>query len=66
MNVGPSPYRRIRLWVDAEDALVRRFEIVEENESERRLQMSNLRPNAEIPDSIFEFTPPPGAQVFQP
>lgn len=63
---GPSPYRRIRLWVDVEDALVRRFEIVEENESERRLQMSNLRPNADIPDSIFEFTPPPGAQVFQP
>ncbi len=63
---GPSPYRRIRLWVDTEDALVRRFEIIEENESERRLQMSNLRPNVEIPEEIFEFTPPPGTQVFSP
>jgi outer membrane lipoprotein carrier protein len=63
---GPSPYRRIRLWVDTQDFLVRRFEIVEQNESVRRLEMSNLRPNVALADDLFRFTPPPGAEIFEP
>ena len=63
---GPSPYRRIRIWVDTQDFLVRRFEITEENESVRRLDLSNLRPNASVPASIFQFTPPANAQIYEP
>jgi len=62
----PSPYTRIRLWVDAQDNLVRQFEIVEQNETVRRLQLSNLRTNVTLGDDLFRFTPPPGAQVFEP
>ncbi|MBW3628191.1 MAG: outer membrane lipoprotein carrier protein LolA [Gemmatimonadetes bacterium] len=62
---GQSPFRKVRIWVDTRDALVRRFEITEENESVRRIELSNLRPNATIPDAIFSFTPPAGTQVFQ-
>jgi outer membrane lipoprotein carrier protein len=61
-----SPYRRVRLWVDAEDFLVRRFEIVEQNDTERRLELSNLRTNVTLGDDLFRFTPPPGAEVFEP
>jgi outer membrane lipoprotein carrier protein len=59
-----SPYERVRIWVDAQDHLVRRFEIIETNESVRRLELSNLRPNAALSDQLFRFTPPAGAQVF--
>jgi outer membrane lipoprotein carrier protein len=59
-----SGYKKVRIWVDARDALVRRFEITEANESVRRLELANLKPNAAVPDRIFSFTPPPGTQVF--
>lgn len=62
---GESPYKLVRVWVDKEDYLVRRFEMTEENDSVRRLELSNLQRNIELPDSLFEFTPPPGAEVFE-
>jgi outer membrane lipoprotein carrier protein len=61
---GRSPYRLIKIWVDEKDALVRRFEILEENESVRRLEFRNLALNVDLPDALFAFTPPAGAQVF--
>jgi outer membrane lipoprotein carrier protein len=57
---------RGRIWVDTQDYLVRRFEIVEQNESVRRLEMSNLRSNTDLSDDLFRFTPPAGADVFEP
>lgn len=60
----PSQYVRVTLWVDRQDAMVRRFEMVEQNESVRRLELRNLRPNVSLPDDLFRFTPPPGAEVF--
>lgn len=59
-----SPYRQVRIWVDARDALVRRFEITENNEAVRRVELRNLRTNVELGDQLFSFTPPAGAQVF--
>lgn len=62
---GQSPYRRVRLWVDQQDHLVRRFEILEQNESLRRLELRNIRTNSALSDDLFRFTPPPGTQVFE-
>lgn len=59
-----SQYLRVTIWVDRQDAMVRRFEMVEQNESVRRLELRNLRPNVSLPDDLFRFTPPPGAEVF--
>lgn len=61
---GQSPYRRLRIWVDRDDHTVRRFEMTEENESVRRIEFRNLRKNVSLPDGLFTFTPPKGAQVF--
>jgi outer membrane lipoprotein carrier protein len=61
---GRSQYRQIRIWVDQQDNLVRRFEMTEENESVRRIELRNLRLNVELPDSLFRFSPPAGTQVF--
>lgn len=59
-----SPYRQVRIWVDRQDALVRRFEITEANESVRRIELGALRPNPTLADQVFNFTPPTGTQVF--
>jgi len=62
---GDSPYRLVRVWIDTERLLVRRFEITEENETLRTVVLRDLQPNADIPDSTFSFTPPAGTDVFE-
>lgn len=59
-----SPYKVIRIWVDKDDNLVRRFEMTEENDSVRRLELRNIRVNHALADALFTFTPPAGTQVF--
>lgn len=59
-----SPYRSVRVWIALEDHLVRKFEIVERNETVRTVLLRELQPNASIPDDVFEFEPPPGTDVF--
>ncbi|MQA90620.1 MAG: outer membrane lipoprotein-sorting protein [Gemmatimonas sp.] len=63
---SPSQYHEVKLWVDAESFLVRRFEITETNESVRTVELTDLQPNVTLADSLFQFTPPPGAQVIEP
>lgn len=59
-----SPYTRIRIWVDKDDALVRRFEMTERNETVRRVELSDLKRNPRLGDALFRFAPPPNAQIF--
>jgi outer membrane lipoprotein carrier protein len=61
---GNSPYKVIRVWVDQASFLVRRFEMTEDNDSVRRLELRNLRVNQPVADAVFSFTPPAGAQVY--
>ncbi|HEX2078716.1 MAG TPA: outer membrane lipoprotein chaperone LolA, partial [Longimicrobium sp.] len=61
---GASQYKILKVWVDRDDYLVRRFELTEENDSVRRVEMRNIRTNHSLPDNLFTFTPPEGAQVF--
>jgi outer membrane lipoprotein carrier protein len=60
-----SPVRKLRIWVDAADYSVRRFEMTEENESVRRIELRNLKRNVQLPDGLFAFSPPRGAQIFE-
>jgi outer membrane lipoprotein carrier protein len=59
-----APYTLVRVWIDAADYLVRRFEIHEETETIRTITLRNLRTGVALPDSLFRFTPPPGVEVF--
>lgn len=59
-----SSYKQVRLWVDAADFTVRRFEMTEENESVRRVELSNIRRNITLADNLFRFVPPQGTQIF--
>lgn len=59
----PLGYRRLKVWIDAEDHLVRRFELTETNENVRHFELHDLRVNPPLADSLFEFTPPADAIV---
>jgi outer membrane lipoprotein carrier protein len=61
---GQSPYRKVRIWVDDRDGLVRRFEISENNDNVRRVELHGLQANTSLADDLFTFTPPAGTQVF--
>lgn len=56
-------YERMKVWIDAEDYLVRRFELTEENGNVRHLELRDVVVNPTLPDSLFEFTPPDDAIV---
>lgn len=60
-----SPYKVVRIWVGRNDYLVRRFEMTEENNSVRRVELRNLKVNQSISDALFTFTPPAGTHVFE-
>jgi len=59
-----AAYRELRVWVDRQDGLARRFEIVEANGAVRRFDLSGLRVNPSLADDLFRFEPPPGVRVI--
>lgn len=61
---GNAGYRQMKVWIDAEDALVRRFELTELNGSVREFALSSLERNPAVPDDRFRFTPPANARVI--
>lgn len=56
-------YRVLKVWVDAQDYLVRRFEVTEENGIVRHFELSKLRLDPTLADELFRFTPPEGTHV---
>jgi outer membrane lipoprotein-sorting protein len=61
---APAGYRRLRVWIDVRDHLVRRFEIHEANEVVRRFELRNLELNPRLGDELFRFTPPADARII--
>lgn len=59
-----APYRAVRIWIDDQDALARRFRITETSDAVRMVELHDLRVNETLPDDLFTFTPPANAQVF--
>jgi chaperone LolA len=59
-----APYTLVRVWVDAADFLVRKFEVYEENETIRTITLQNVRAGIDLSDDLFRFSPPPGVEVF--
>jgi outer membrane lipoprotein-sorting protein len=60
---GTLPYRRVLIWVDRADSLVRRVEINEGSGAVRRIVLDRLRVNVPIPASSFVFRVPKGVRV---
>ncbi len=60
-----SGYQRLKVWIDRGDHLVRRFELTEGNGVVRHFDLSGLVINPSLPDRLFQFSPPAGAQVIE-
>jgi outer membrane lipoprotein carrier protein len=60
----PSPYRSARIWVGAEDPLIHRLEITEDDGLVRVLELSEMRLNPSLPSDRFDFEPPAGAHII--
>ncbi len=62
---GMSPFLRARIWVDAQDSMLRKLEITEDEGFVRTVELRNIRLNPEIAPERFHFDPPSGAQVIR-
>lgn len=58
-------FRSLKVWIDAQDHLVRRFELVESNGVKRHFELDRLEVDVAAPDSLFRFTPPEGARIVE-
>jgi len=67
INLVPAipdlPFERATVWLDREDGLPRRIEIIEPTGSRRMLTLSRIQINRSIPDRTFSFLVPPGVRV---
>lgn len=54
----------VRVWIDAEDHVIRRFEMWEASGTRRTVELRNVRVGVPLPDSLFRWTPPRGVQVL--
>ena len=62
---GEAGYESLKVWIDADDALLRTFEIREQNGAVRRFELSEVRRNPSLGDELFRFTPPEGARIIE-
>ncbi|MGH7570056.1 MAG: outer membrane lipoprotein chaperone LolA [Gemmatimonadales bacterium] len=60
------PYREAVIWVDRDDGLVRRIEIVETSGQRRIVALRNLKANGGVPSREVTFSPPAGVRVVRP
>jgi chaperone LolA len=57
------PYTDAVIWVDRDDGLLRRIEIVEVSGQRRTVMLRNVRVNRGVPTREVTFSPPAGSRV---
>lgn len=60
---GESTYRSARVWIDEQDALIRRVRIEGDNGSIRTVDLRDVELDPAVDAELFRFTPPQGVQV---
>jgi outer membrane lipoprotein-sorting protein len=57
-------FRSAVVWVDTETDLIVGVDVHDANESIRRVRLTDIRVDVDVPDDEFRFVPPPGARVL--
>jgi outer membrane lipoprotein carrier protein len=57
-------FTRAKIWVDADDASIRKFEVVDVNGLTRVVTITKLQANVPVSASEFRFTPPKNVRVL--
>jgi outer membrane lipoprotein carrier protein len=58
-------YKSLKVWLDRQDGLARKFDLTEINGVTRHIELSNLEVNPTLPDALFRFTPPADARIIE-
>lgn len=61
-----ADFRSAVVWFDVDSYLITALDIHETNESIRRIRLTDIRVDIEIPDEEFRFVPSEGARVMTP
>ena len=56
-------YEQLKVWIDTQDSLVRRFELTEGNGTVRHFELRGIERNPTLGDDLFRFTPPADARI---
>lgn len=65
-RTADAPFTSVDVWVGRESGLVRQVTTRTADGVEKSYTFTSLRRGVSIPDSRFRFSPPPGAEVFDP
>lgn len=58
-----TAFKKAVVWIDGQDASVRKFETTDANGLKRIVEILKWKPNVMIPKSAFRFVPPPGTRI---
>ena len=58
-------YKSLKVWIDAKDALVRRFVLTENNGLVQEFALSGLVVNPSLSNDLFVFKPPADARIIE-
>ena len=65
-GVSSENFRSAVVWFDVDSYLITAVDIHETNESVRRVRLTDIRADIEIPEEVFRFVAPEGARVMTP
>ena len=65
-GLRPAGFRSAVVWFDVVSYLITALDIHDTNETIRRVRLTDIRVDVEIPDAVFRFVPPEGARVMTP
>ncbi len=58
------PFKQATVWLDRQDALPRKLEILEHSGAHRTLTLRNVKVNRKVAPSTFVFAVPPGVRII--
>lgn len=63
-NSKKAPVRWFKLWIDEEELVIRRVQVFDLSENETTYDLTRLRIDGELPDSVFQFSIPSGTEIL--
>ena len=60
----PQGFRSAVVWIDLETELIINLEVLDSNESIRKIRLTDISLNMELEDEEFRFVPPEGTRVI--
>ena len=60
----PQGFRSAIIWIDLDTQLIVNLEVLDFNESVRKIRLTDIRLNMELEDEEFRFVPPEGTRVI--